>query len=1125
MTQITRHYSTECKTPNCQKPVVFHQDSYRKMQRQGINPPAYCESCRKSRRQAQNLFVGYSDFQLNRSDAHTTLPRRERVYQHVDGEHRFDPEKFGVSLEHMLAVFEWFSQPHAKCGVVRGQTGSGKSTAFVYYLLNPPDEYPHDFFTRDGQIWVTQPRIVAAEGISQYIGNVLLGDTFGKGGLIGTRTSKRKDFDPHNQVVMATDGSVLNILLKGQLGDVSMILIDEVHQRSTTIDLIMGLTLYWMPAFPKLKLMVASATIDPEVYQDYMGKEQTAIFDIPGKQPVGKDIIWPNTWDTDTQSLLDYTDLRSITSVLTEISIQKTLWVLDMIRTRRVEHGDILVFFPGKAEIADFLETIAKKLPKDLTVTLHELHAQVSEKQKAVLEEIAPKRVIRLIATTNLTEASLTFKGARHVIDCGLEKQDQWRPEEERTRIVPILTGRSNCKQRWGRVGRTTHGWVYPLYTEEQFKTHFTEYLQPSIERTSLIEARLKLSQAGIPLECIRLLGEPPADELARSRDQLTSRHLIDKAGFITAKGTNSLESDLSSVMDHLLTEAERYGCFMEMASIIPFIRNGGYRNFFAWDKSWHTWTKYQVNELYQTLLSGCKDDLEVFLKIIVLHQADPSQLTSWFINTDTLTKAQEETQEIVDQWSLGKKEVRKEDLTRKIDLTRVSFLRNILLQTNCEAMLVLPTEEVFHYNSWIDTKDAPFGIMIRQIPPSKIFGTIDPENPQEQLFPEVCKPRVTQILELHTRAASTIHEIHPCISPTEIHPLKHLLATMPRELSVGDTLSGTVQEYPLICDKFPIYTFTTVEGEILPLDSSDIGLYCPSVLTDRSELTKARFEGTVGERIVISFLEHIIPPTQEVIEAKLIEVSDTRAVFEMIDTPKGQLPFQLSADPEYFPDGFTPNYEEVYGIQLRSKTIGEFTETASYEGYLDRLLTANDRQEDIQEIHTQFRIARKAQVRKIVPIQTHRAIQQALSTQKCFWDVQLETKNRGGFTFTISHMGVDLSGFLPFNQTKGRGYLPETGLVSVIMSEGNPFDSSAVFRLIDENSIFLRYADMLGYPVTAIAGRYKDGLGQFFHLNSGVSGLVFHTKMGSPVPEGSQQSVIIDRVNLDRKQVGLRLS
>lgn len=1121
MTHVTRHYTSECKTPGCSNPVVFHQDSYQKMQEQGVNPPAYCETCRKSRRQAHNLFVSYTRPRLDRRQARTSLESRERLYAHRDGKHKFNPAKFGVTLEHMQEVFHWFSQPQARCGVVRGQTGSGKSTAFVYYLLNPPEGYPHDFFTRDGQIWVTQPRIVAAEGISQYVGNILLGETFGKGGLIGTRTSQSKDYDPHNLVVMATDGSVLNILLEGDLDTVSMIFIDEVHQRSITIDLIMGLTLYWMEAFPKLKLMVASATIDPDVYQEYMGVEQTAVFDIPGKQPVGKDIIWPQSWNSDPQDILDYSDIRSIIFNLTEVSIQKTLWVLDMISRKQVEPGDILVFFPGTREISDFLQTLHKNLPSGKKITLHELHAQVSEKQKAVLEEVAPKGVIRIIASTNVAEASVTIEGLRHVIDCGLEKHDEWRTEEERTVILPILTGKSNCKQRWGRVGRTTHGWVYPLYSQEQFETLFEEYLQPSIERSSLTEARLKLAQSGIPLESIPLLGDPDSDECKRSQDVLISQNFIDRSGFITAHGQNALESDIQSVIDNLLIRSEQYGCFVEMAMIVPFIRNGGYRNFFAWNTSWHTWTKYQVNEVYKTLLAECRDDLEVFVKITILYQADTSQLESWFIDTNQLTKAQEETIEMVKTWSTGKKEINPEDLLRNIDLSHLDTVRRILASTQMDSIQTVSEE--FQFNSWIDFADAPIGVNIRP-PQSELSDEFlehkNQETPYDRLFPKVCKPKVTQTVTLHMGGNVDFHHISPVTLPSEIHPPKLDSGAFFEDYEIGHEIEGYIQEYPLMCDKYPMYIFENDQITV-PMDSGDLGLYCLSGVDVSTPLT-ACFEGMVQGRPTLSLLHHLPNTIEEVVEGTVVEYDDKRLIIQ--EKSDGRIPLQLRADIEYLPEGFNPEADMLYSVQVNQKKIDNFAFDTPYREYQKFLIQAHKEGRDLEPIHSAYRIAKKAQVRKIVPTKYYQIFQNLLDTQKVFWDVPIMSKNQGGFLVHLLIQGHTIDGFLPFRYTKEQGYIPENGTVALVPIEIEPFLGSITCRLLDTRSIYRRYHGMTGQTVTAIAGRAKKGLGQFFHLSSGVSGLVFHKHLSAPVPEGTMAQVVIDRVEIERKRISLRI-
>ncbi len=1118
MTQITRHYTSECKTPGCNHPVVFHQDSYQKMQEQGVNPPAYCEVCRKSRRQAHNLFVSYTRPRLDRSQARTSLEVRERLYYNRDGQHRFNSEKFGVNIDHMKAVFQWFAQPQARCGVVRGQTGSGKSTAFVYYLLNPPEGYPHDFFTRDGQIWVTQPRIVAAEGISQYIGNILLGDTFGKGGLIGTRTSQSKDYDPHNLVVMATDGSVLNILLEGELDTVSMILIDEVHQRSTTIDLIMGLTLYWMPAFPKLRLMVASATIDPEVYQEYMGKKQTAIFDIPGKQPVGKDIIWPQVWNSDSQVLLNYSDVRSITSQLTEVSIAKTLWVLDMIRSKQVAYGDILVFFPGKREISDFLESLQKNLPSNMKITLHELHAQVSEKQKAVLEEVAPKGVLRIIASTNVAEASVTIEGLRHVIDCGLEKQDEWKIEEERTVILPILTGRSNCKQRWGRVGRTTHGWVYPLYSEEQFKTLFQEYLQPSIERSSLIEARLKLAQSGIPLESIRLLGDPDSDELKRSGDVLTSQNFIDRSGFITAQGQNALESDIQSAIDIMLTKSEELGCFMEMVSIIPFMRNGGFRNFFDWNNSWLLETKYLINQLYQVLFSECKDDIDVWKKIICLYHDCPDYLSTWFIDMNSLEQAMTETYEIIKQWSLGKKEKHIVDLVRPLESDKYDVVRNIISSLEIDSVARIFSEEQYQYSAWMNMRSQSMSVCIHECGQDWAFkDQIFSSRDSEILLRESGEVQTVDI-SVSTEADTQNHTV---MIGSFVHDGGFSLDTVQGStirLKEGDSVKGQLDKHELICERDSLYIWSIDSDTKIVSSHSDLGI---SYFCDISQLkdVQGRYEGELFGRPIISLLEYIPSLPKQVI-GWLRYYDEERYVVQSKDFPM----VYLEGKSEYLPETVVLEKDDLYFVQVRTESRGEFLTSSTYSDYLHKMRKSDFLGLDREVLYADYRFVKRYRAQKMISHTLYQNIRHTLYGM-VWTDLTVDEKNRGGYVFSFEVANLPFRGFLPFGKVGKRRFIPVQGKVSLVIEEFDVFRQSVVFGLVSDTVLYSQYLSRKEEIVQVIADRYIEGVGQFFHLCNGICGFVPQRTIGFARTQGVSMYARIVNVDIARQRITLTLT
>ena len=167
-----------------------------------------------------------------------------------------------MSDDDIRNIFQWFDNSNHQVAVVVGPTGSGKSTVLPYRLINPPLGIPEDRFTRYGQVLITQPRIQATRNIPAFVAKDLYGSSIGSGFDVGFRYKNNPYSDWRNRLVYATDGTLINWIASGQIANLSVIMIDEAHERSLNIDLILGLLKKLLPRYPHLKLIVASATID-----------------------------------------------------------------------------------------------------------------------------------------------------------------------------------------------------------------------------------------------------------------------------------------------------------------------------------------------------------------------------------------------------------------------------------------------------------------------------------------------------------------------------------------------------------------------------------------------------------------------------------------------------------------------------------------------------------------------------------------------------------------------------------------------------------------------------------------------------------------------------------------------
>ncbi len=310
-----------CQCKDCLKDFRYSNTNYEQNKLRGFSRPERCPDCRRQHSKEINT-VGQPYFQVkprNPNVDHTklesTLGRLEHPPRPHRAEHVTPPsepaDKFGIKDDKIIEMFRWFVQdPGLQVCVVVGPTGSGKSTYFPYRLVHPPRTYlstepdpnqpdirqticdddgqpklfdasdvPNDLFHRYGQIVVTQPRIQATRNIPGYIARSMLGSSLGAGFDIGYQYANNPASDWRSKLRFCTDGSLINWIATGQLDKINTVMIDEAHERSLNIDIIIGLLTQALPRYPRLKLIIASATIAADLFIDHFNKH------LPSRSP------------------------------------------------------------------------------------------------------------------------------------------------------------------------------------------------------------------------------------------------------------------------------------------------------------------------------------------------------------------------------------------------------------------------------------------------------------------------------------------------------------------------------------------------------------------------------------------------------------------------------------------------------------------------------------------------------------------------------------------------------------------------------------------------------------------------------------------------------------------------
>ena len=350
--------------------------------------------------------------------------------------------------------------------IVAGETGSGKTTQLPKICLEIGRGIT-------GQIGHTQPRRLAARTVAERIAEELrttLGDT------IGYKVRFTDKSSDNTLVKLMTDGILLNEIASDRdLYRYDTLIIDEAHERSLNIDFILGYLKQLLPRRPDLKVIITSATIDPERFAAHFGN--APIVEVSGRTyPV--EVRYRPVSDPEQRQEEDRDQVQAISDAIAELT--------------QAGPGDILVFLSGEREIRDTADALKGRKNLDVLPLYGRLSAA---EQHRVFEPPTSRLTRRVVLATNVAETSLTVPGIRYVIDPGTARISRYslRTKVQRLPIEPISQASAN--QRKGRCGRVADGICIRLYSEEDFNSR-PEYTDPEIQRTNLASVILQMAAA-----------------------------------------------------------------------------------------------------------------------------------------------------------------------------------------------------------------------------------------------------------------------------------------------------------------------------------------------------------------------------------------------------------------------------------------------------------------------------------------------------------------------------------------------------------------------------------------------------------------------------------------------------
>eukprot|EP00941_MAST-03F_sp_MAST-3F-sp1_P003789 g3789.t1 len=457
--------------------------------------------------------------------------------------------------------------------IVTGDTGCGKSTQIPQYLSEAG-------WTADGRVvCCAQPSRVSAISISRRVAeelNVDIGEKVGYAVRYDQKKSSRTRL-----VYMSYDRLIHELGIDPLLHRYSIIMLDEVHERTISCDIALGLLKRVLRERPiDFRVIVASATLNIECFKSFFenGHTRDATEALRGSVTIVK--VGSAPYPVELQYL------EKPTNSYTEMAVRTALDI-----HLRESPGDILVFMPGAEEVEDVCRSLRDRYDEVLsqnsrgaTFNFDVIPMYRSLPVEQQMNIFKGKRKIgrngrlqnsnrrRCIVATNIAEMGVTIPGIRYVVDSGFVKLPVYSPSVGASLVIQPCS-QSECVQRAGRAGRESRGKCFRLFTEKTFMT-LERNRVPGIQRTHLAKSLLQLKTVGVDdVLHFDYISPPPSTAIATGLELLFALGIIDESTELTVPlGKQIVEFPIDPCLAKVLLSGISLGCPEEALTLVSML-------------------------------------------------------------------------------------------------------------------------------------------------------------------------------------------------------------------------------------------------------------------------------------------------------------------------------------------------------------------------------------------------------------------------------------------------------------------------------------------------------------------------------------------------------------------------